>query len=177
MRQWTGSALVQVMACRLFGTKLLPEPMLAYCQFDFWEQISVKMESEFYHFHCRKCIWNCPLPNWQPFCPGKDELNAVNDTKLLMSQDVLEVKVKVFNASSDDTQSHFACPHNRPISQIPQCIWQISHNAPFWNRNVHTCAHFCYKMVHCGIWDWCIMGFAQQVYFPKIKWHDDISVC
>ena len=29
MRQWTGSALVQVMACRLFGAKPLPEPMLA----------------------------------------------------------------------------------------------------------------------------------------------------
>ena len=26
--------LVQVMACRLFGAKPLPEPMLAYCQLD-----------------------------------------------------------------------------------------------------------------------------------------------
>ena len=34
MRQWTGSALVQVMACRLFGAKPLPEPMLIYCQLD-----------------------------------------------------------------------------------------------------------------------------------------------
>ena len=30
MRQWTGSALVQVMACRLFGAKPLPEPMLFF---------------------------------------------------------------------------------------------------------------------------------------------------
>ena len=35
MRLWTRSALVQVMACRLFGGKPLPEPMLAHCQFDF----------------------------------------------------------------------------------------------------------------------------------------------
>ena len=34
MRQWTGWALVQIMACRLFGAKPLPEPMLIYCQFD-----------------------------------------------------------------------------------------------------------------------------------------------
>ena len=27
----------------------------------------------------------------------------------------------------------------------------ISHNTLFCNRNVHMCAHFCYKMVHCGI--------------------------
>ena len=51
MRQWTVWALVQVMACRLFGAKPLPEPMLAYCQLDPWEQFSVKFESEFYHFH------------------------------------------------------------------------------------------------------------------------------
>ena len=42
--QWTGWALVQVMACRLFGAK--PEPMLVYCHLDSWEQISVKFESE-----------------------------------------------------------------------------------------------------------------------------------
>ena len=53
---------------------------------------------------------------------------------------------------------------NMPISQIPQCTRQIFHNGPFCNRNVHTCAHFCYKMVHFGIWDWCIVGFVQQVY-------------
>ena len=34
MRRWTGSALVEVMACRRFGAKPLLEPMLAYCQLD-----------------------------------------------------------------------------------------------------------------------------------------------
>ena len=53
---------------------------------------------------------------------------------------------------------------NRPISQIPQCIRQISHNAPFCNINVHTCAYFCYKMLHCGIWHRCILGFLRWVY-------------
>ena len=51
MRQWTGSVLVQEMACRLFGAKPLPEPMLVCCRLNSWEQISVKFESEFYHFH------------------------------------------------------------------------------------------------------------------------------
>ena len=32
MHQWTGSALVQVMACRLFGAKPFPEPMLTHGQ-------------------------------------------------------------------------------------------------------------------------------------------------
>ena len=74
MRQWTGSALVQVIACRLFGTKPLPEPMLAYCQLYSWEQISMKFESEFCNLHWRKCIWNYRLLKWRPFCPGGDEL-------------------------------------------------------------------------------------------------------
>ena len=56
-------------------------------------------------------------------------------------------------------------PPNRSfISQIPRCIRQISQTAPFWNRNVHTCAHFCYKMVHCGIWNCCIVEFVKWIY-------------
>ena len=31
MRQWIGSALVQIMACRLFDIKPLSKPMLGYC--------------------------------------------------------------------------------------------------------------------------------------------------
>ena len=61
MCPWTWSALVQAMACCLFGAKPLPEPMLAFDQLESWEQISVKFEFEFYHFHSRKCIWKCCL--------------------------------------------------------------------------------------------------------------------
>ena len=35
MHQWIGSALVQIMACRLFGAKPLSKTMLAYCQLDY----------------------------------------------------------------------------------------------------------------------------------------------
>ena len=34
MRKWTGSVLLQIMGCRLFGAKPLPELMLAYGQLD-----------------------------------------------------------------------------------------------------------------------------------------------
>ena len=57
MRLWTGSALVQVMACRLFGAKPLPEPMLTYCQLEPWEQNLVKLESGYTTFYSWKCIW------------------------------------------------------------------------------------------------------------------------
>ena len=45
-----------------------------------------------------------------------------------------------------------------------------SHNASDKYPTMHhfvtemwTRAHFCYKMVHCGIWDGCIVGFVWQV--------------
>ena len=53
-------------------------------------------------------------------------------------------------------------------SQIPQCICPISHNAPFYKRNVHMCAHFSHKMVHCGTPDWCIVGFVRWVCYCMV---------
>ena len=52
----------------------------------------------------------------------------------------------------------------RPVAQIPQCTSSISHNAPFCNRNVYMCAHFCYKMVHCGICELGLLMFCQSQY-------------
>ena len=51
------------MACRLFGAKPLPEPMLAYWQLDTWEQISVKFESEFIIFIQEKAFENVVCQN------------------------------------------------------------------------------------------------------------------
>ena len=72
MCQCTGPSLDQVMVCRLFGAKPLPEPILAYCQLDPWGQITVKFESEFYHFHSRKCIWRMAAilfwERWDKLC-------------------------------------------------------------------------------------------------------------
>ena len=42
MHQWIGSALVQIMACRLFGAKPLSKPMPGYYELDPEEQTSVK---------------------------------------------------------------------------------------------------------------------------------------
>ena len=50
MRQWIGSALVQVMASRLLGAKPLSKPVLGYCQLDPWEQTSVKFELKIFSF-------------------------------------------------------------------------------------------------------------------------------
>ena len=61
------------------------------------------------------------------------------------------------------------------VAQIPQCNYPISHNAPFCNRNVNTCARFCYKMVHGGpmwgtpkkCWQGCAPRFSQPYPWPR----------
>ena len=58
MCQWIGTALLQIMACHLFGAKPLSKPMLGYCQLDRQEQTSVKFKTEFYHFHYRNACEN-----------------------------------------------------------------------------------------------------------------------
>ena len=42
--------------------------------------------------------------------------------------------------------------------------WTSSPQCPFCNTNAHTCAHFCYRMVQCVIWNWSIARFVQRVY-------------
>ena len=46
------------MACRLFGAKPLPEPMLSYCQLDPQEQISVNFDSNYEHFIDQNALEN-----------------------------------------------------------------------------------------------------------------------
>ena len=63
--------LVQVMACRLLGARLFPEPMLTQLDhnilkswnIDLWEQLSVKFEWRHQTFFARKSIWKCSLRN------------------------------------------------------------------------------------------------------------------
>ena len=71
MCQWTGSSLVQVTACGLFGAKPLPKPMLTFCQFDPQEQTAVEFQSKCRTFHSRKCIWKCRLWNGGYFVQGE----------------------------------------------------------------------------------------------------------
>ena len=67
--------------------------------------------------------------------------------------------------------------HNKPVT-IPQYTSHISHNAPFCNRNVHICAHFCYKMVYCGnLWDGCIMHCGISEKGLLMHWTDTWDWC
>ena len=66
--------------------------------------------------------------------------------------------------------------HNALKTISHNALKTISHNAPFCKRNVHTCAYFCYNMVHYGILNWCIVGFVQQVYTTYIHMQSNSDV-
>ena len=74
MHQQTESALVQVMACRLFGSKPLPEPMLAYSQLDHSKQNISEFRIKIQTLLFMKMLLKMTSVGWQPFCPGEDEL-------------------------------------------------------------------------------------------------------
>ena len=44
----------------------------------------------------------------------------------------------------------------------------VPHNAPLCNRNVHACAHFCYEVVHSGIYVWCFVRFVRWVNLDNV---------
>ena len=71
MPQWTGSTLVQIMACRLFGAKPLSKLMLGYCRLHPQEQNSVKFELKYKSFHSRKCMQIYRLRNCRHFVQGE----------------------------------------------------------------------------------------------------------
>ena len=75
MRQLIGSALVQIMACRLFGTKPLSKPVLEDCQLDSWEGTNVsEILIKIQNFSFTKMHLKIPFAKWRPFCVGGDEL-------------------------------------------------------------------------------------------------------
>ena len=53
MRQYTMPSLVQIMACRLFGAKPLPKPILPFYQLDPKEHISVEFYPKFKDMTCK----------------------------------------------------------------------------------------------------------------------------
>ena len=63
--------LVQLMTCHLFGTKLLPEPMLAYCRLVTCIQIPMKLESKQFFFHENAIKNICKMTNilFHPLVP------------------------------------------------------------------------------------------------------------
>ena len=75
MRQWTGSTLLQITACRLFDTKPLPQPMQPYCQLDLSTLISMKLQAKYNIFIRENTFENIVCEMAAILCRG-DELTS-----------------------------------------------------------------------------------------------------
>ena len=68
MRQWIGSAFVQIIACNLFSAKSLSKPVLGDLSIGplgtNFSEILIKMQN----LNSRKCV-KIPSAKWPPFCP------------------------------------------------------------------------------------------------------------
>ena len=75
IHQETSQALVQFMACCLFGAKPSSKLMLDKCQWDPWKQNDMQFESKYKKCLTRKCICKSELWNGSHFCHGLRMLN------------------------------------------------------------------------------------------------------
>ena len=113
---------------------------------------------------------------WQPFCPGGYELAPARwQVITCIDVDLLTISSlkKQWNLNQNSTiitqekafenvvykrWPFFHAAINRPISQIPQCIKQLSHNAPFCN------------IVHISVTKWYIVGYGTDALWDLWDW-------
>ena len=81
MRQWIRSALLHIMACRLFGAKPLSKPMPGYCRLYPYEQTSTTFVITIQNYSFTKMHLNISSAKWRPFCLGKGGLTRSGYSK------------------------------------------------------------------------------------------------
>ena len=92
-----------------------------------------------------------------PSCPLWHHCNETR-TSLSYTLNIMSAEVLVTQGARTSAARYW------PNSQIPQYTCSISHNAPF---RTEMCT-FLFWMVHCGIWNRCIVGFVRLVSCPEI---------
>ena len=102
MRQWIGSALVQIMTCRLFGAKPLSKPMLDYCQLEHRNKIRWYFNQNTKCFIHENASQKYRLRNGSHFVDGEGELMTigVGRTDLLQFTDKYHVTHACWNITS-----------------------------------------------------------------------------
>ena len=98
-----------------------------------------------YTFSFKKMQLKMLSGKWRPFCLGLNVLKAEAPgwRRGIIRPDWWLIIMDCSLGRVDLDLLHKS--HNGPATSA------ISHNAPFCNRKVDVCAHFCYKLVHCGI--------------------------
>ena len=87
MCHWIGYAWVLIMACQLFGAKLLSKPMLEYCQLSLRNKLKWNFNQNT-KFSSMKMHLKMSSAKWQPFYPWVDELRLYDIMSILTMWDI-----------------------------------------------------------------------------------------
>ena len=96
MRQWTVSALIQIMVCRLVGAKPLPDPILTYhhqLEQNKNSGISIKIQWMFLN----KRVWKYHLPNGDHFVSASMYWVIFPRAKLVVTLEIITLHFRVFS--------------------------------------------------------------------------------
>ena len=170
------------MACRLAGAKPLSEPMLEYCEFDPWEQTSMKLQSKFIHFHSRKSkiVWKIAAILSRPQCVEQDFYSFITEVQQgSKAQEDMSIFQLTCRCGVTAWKAHSVLPgyicglvHSKARTRthcVPFPTYTISeaqaHHCSFpletivaWGKNpyhssqIHIPA-FKYPQMGCAIWD------------------------
>ena len=95
MHQWTGSTLLQVMSCRLFSAKPLPETLLVIVNWTLGNKFHWNQNRNSYIFIQENAIENVVCQIGDHFCPEGDELRKVVGTWVCSNQVYHAVRILI----------------------------------------------------------------------------------
>ena len=149
MRQWIRSALVRIMACRLFGAKPLSEPNwnVVNCTLGY-KKTSLELKSKYKHFHSRKCIWNHRLRNGGHFV----QWGSVNSIYCTVNRHGPDYQVKNVIIIITDLN---------PILVISNTL-----------RKLSTCTRLFVYIINCAAIMWTIQRICENKSYKSIKSYD-----
>ena len=142
MHQWTESALVQIMACRLDDAKPLSEPMLTYCR------LGPKMR------------FNMLSAKWRPFCTGGgDELTLVIPELYILYIPCITKKFYL-----PDLQTFIFFNTNYLEENFGKIyLWNIKFDLPQWDMLSPVCWIYFWKHYVDGLVQDCSISIANTL--------------
>ena len=128
---WTGSAVLQVMACHMFSAKPLPEPMMTFNKLDPYEETSLKFQSKYRTFLSWKCIWKCCLWNDDHFVQNTDHNILFSLSQLSSNFEIFETEDSGMNVVlCTKFQNYWSTEMN-----VMEILWDVSVKMEFLYRN------------------------------------------
>ena len=152
MRQWIGSALVQIMACRLFGDQcriVVNWTLRNKLPWIFNQNAKVSFT---------KIHRKTSSAKWRPFCPGGDRLTHVHIDRCQRSLTAM-TRVK-YECNSPGLKYPAITRWEMSLKEKSCCVNPTMHQS-----HIPQCIILKQKYTHISVTKWCIVG-----HLPNALW-------